>query len=645
MFEVQSGRKCFHFVFAQEDRYYLDSLVCFDLNRYLYYQLKKDGYQGVFFLQDLKGGCHVATEDKKSADLYSKARSRGVLEKLGKAFGAETDIENWTYHKRNLYRLSHKNETELKNQIIRLLEEPGDCYAFVVPIAVFQELYKDGISRIGLHKALEARQNSCFILLASKKANESLDYLTGEANKDKALVSSLCEELEQLARETEKEIIPVFERLRIQLGPCYHVWNQLEKEEIRRMFLHGIWFEAWDMDRDCLQQYVDFSYAWYRSSVLAQQYPGVLPANEWGTIAELEKFLAQPQNLEGLRRAIADIMDKAEQGVSLDHVLRARYRIEELKPLREPMLEETPSQRWLNQIKFEALLPKLDEAEESALTEQYYSLKKELQIPRSNGRQLEAEAQFWAKKFEEIRRGGYYDPASVKRVLNMMEYAICRQVPQEPVFRNEIDKYRLVIETSIELGKMRREIGKREVQAEEKRAEYVRELARISRTEIASGQTRNKIMQMVAVPEPVSKDVLAEHAKKVHLVNLKRNIEQTEQLLGMDRVKLESMQKTVDAIELTLGSYTRDGLKEALTKILCEETERKKEQAIREARLENELNEAMDIYEITQEETQKQVLKAGDSQTADYDAEYEQIVSEALSGTCREDKRECLILE
>lgn len=645
MFEVQSDRKCFHFVFAQEDQYYLDSLVCFDLNRYLYYQLKKDGYQGVFFLQDLKGGCHVAAEDRKSADLYNKARSRGVLGRLGRAFGAETDIESWTYHKRNLYRFSHKNETELKNQIIRFLEEPEDHYAFVVPIAVFQELYKDGISRIELHKALEARQNSCFILLASKKANESLKYLTGEANKDKALVSSLCKELEDLAQETEKEIVPIFERLRIQLGPCYHAWNQLGKEEIRRMFLHGVLFDAWNIDRDCMQQYVDFSYAWYRSSVLAHRYPDVLPANEWGTIAELEKYLAQPQNLEKLSQAIADIMDKAEQGVSLDRVLKARYRIEELQPLREPMLEETPSQRWLNQVNFEALLPGLDEAAENALTEQYYNLKKELQIPRSNGRQLEAEAQFCAKKFEEIRRGGYYDLVSVKRVLNMMEYAICRQVPQEAAFRNEIDKYRLVIETSIELGKMRREIDNREVQLEEKRAEYARQLAEIRRTGIASGQTRNKIAQMVAVPEPVSGDVLAEHAKKVHLVNLKKNIEQTEQLLGMDRVELENMQKTVDAIELTLGKYTRDDLKEALTKILCEETERKKEQAIQEAKLENELNEAIDIYEITQEETQKQVLKAGDSQTVDYDAEYEQIVSEALRDTCREDKRECLISE
>ena len=48
-FDVKEG--AFHFLFAEEDDYYLSSLVQLDLRRFLYYSLKKKNFIGIYFLR------------------------------------------------------------------------------------------------------------------------------------------------------------------------------------------------------------------------------------------------------------------------------------------------------------------------------------------------------------------------------------------------------------------------------------------------------------------------------------------------------------------------------------------------------------------------------------------------------------------
>ena len=48
-FDAKEG--LIHFLFAEEDDYYLDCLLKLDLTHFIYYNLRKQNYDGIYFLK------------------------------------------------------------------------------------------------------------------------------------------------------------------------------------------------------------------------------------------------------------------------------------------------------------------------------------------------------------------------------------------------------------------------------------------------------------------------------------------------------------------------------------------------------------------------------------------------------------------
>ena len=76
-FDAKEG--LIHFLFAEEDDYYLDCLLKLDLTHFIYYNLRKQNYDGIYFLKQentirtflgSKEEISVYCMDQKSADAF-----------------------------------------------------------------------------------------------------------------------------------------------------------------------------------------------------------------------------------------------------------------------------------------------------------------------------------------------------------------------------------------------------------------------------------------------------------------------------------------------------------------------------------------------------------------------------------------------
>ena len=82
MRRFDAGDGLYHLVFANEDTYYLDSLLKLNLRQYLYYELKGKGYESVFFLSGEEGNLFLTFGDARSQTVYERYTEQSAGKKL-----------------------------------------------------------------------------------------------------------------------------------------------------------------------------------------------------------------------------------------------------------------------------------------------------------------------------------------------------------------------------------------------------------------------------------------------------------------------------------------------------------------------------------------------------------------------------------
>ena len=90
MRRFDAGDGLCHLVFANEDTYYLDSLLKLNLRQYLYYALKETGYEAVYFLSGEEGNLFLTFGDEASQLLYERYTDQSVGQKMKKLFFPST---------------------------------------------------------------------------------------------------------------------------------------------------------------------------------------------------------------------------------------------------------------------------------------------------------------------------------------------------------------------------------------------------------------------------------------------------------------------------------------------------------------------------------------------------------------------------
>ena len=216
-----------HFVFAKQDNYYLNSLICFNREHYIYYLLKQTKeYQRIFFASAKEDTIH--TYDEESRKYWSKYNVDGFFGK----------------------RL-------LADKIKDLIGDGRQELAIVLSIEDFYQLgehtkLKEKLIEISQDKLL---RKMILVLIAPPKDERNMEFLSKGIYQS----SYLFPEIRQV--KTEEELRQVLDSRMIFINP-------LEREQILRRLYHVILSKK-KLNETLLEQvddYADILYTWFSSS-------------------------------------------------------------------------------------------------------------------------------------------------------------------------------------------------------------------------------------------------------------------------------------------------------------------------------------------------------------------------------------------
>ena len=286
-----------HFLFAEEDDYYLDCLLKLDLTHFLYHNISKQNYDGIYFLKQenaiktflgSKEEISVYCMDQKSADAFPV--EAGYLG--GMIYKTET-----AQRKHRQYCMRGKKEAILTR--IQILMKQDKKYAFVIPLSMMLNLLRTGTFRENLRAASDGNKDNCMILLvASKAAEDSFGELCALAEEDAFLFKEVADILKS------REKLSFYQNMNLKYGKRMQVWNQMDQNSISNMLHRMIIEGSFQGDRNRWKTYADLLYIY---------------ASDQQSLMELKPFMERESahSLRAMRRSL----DSGKTWDKINHLL------------------------------------------------------------------------------------------------------------------------------------------------------------------------------------------------------------------------------------------------------------------------------------------------------------------------------------
>lgn len=321
-FDAQDG--LLHFVFARSnDSYLLDSLVRMDLQDYLFYNLKNQGYRGIYFIRATGGGQQLEILDQESHKRYVRNRERSLFAKL--LFGQEQE----TFHGRKALLLAEP--VEFAAQMLRMLRQEQDM-AFVFEIHAFSGLFGQCVEQLDQlienSAACRNQARNIIVIQSPVTSSDSLTELAGENSLFRRTRNgkSLCPELYSILEKTG--YVPLYDKMAAELGRRYWFLNEFTEENLENIALRHclITDKTGRYTTGEIRDTADFLYAWYHSPQLRGETGAMLSENEYYNFSMLQKDLSE--YWRSVQRKVAEWRKKCPQGRLLLY-LRAKYSMEE----------------------------------------------------------------------------------------------------------------------------------------------------------------------------------------------------------------------------------------------------------------------------------------------------------------------------
>ena len=347
IFDAEKGL-C-HLVFANEDNYYLKSLIRLNLRQYLYCLLKQRGYSSVYFLNGDEEQLELTCGDVDSAAIYDSHKEQGVLKRLFYGGSQGSGAQRFVI----------RDQRTCWLRIVRMMKKEKR-QALVVSMEAFWQLsaYPDIVEMLCQLSDKNYNRGHLLLILSPPMADASRAFL---ADADGVFRSELFPEIKEIFR-THKNI-HIYEKLEAELGDRFVCLNTLPWEQIYRMLKHHMLKET-PLFNDCfdkIRDYADMVWAWYHSSAfkdaMAVRSSGdgtaiLLPVNEKRQMSVIEKGLENRSVFNRLDALARELHMKAKDQALLpwicanygeDHKLRLIY--EDNMMLRK--LEQLPVDRLL----------------------------------------------------------------------------------------------------------------------------------------------------------------------------------------------------------------------------------------------------------------------------------------------------------
>lgn len=406
MREFEAEKGFIHLVFGQEDEYYLKSLVCLNMNQFLYYQLKK-AYEGIYFISGSQEEYQLEIPDEKACEYYGETEDGGWIDWL---FSSKKQSITPGEKKK----IPKSQEESFRQKIFRILRKRKQ-QAFVFTIESFYDLFQEEEAAEELWELRKKCLGKNILLIqAPPTAAGSLPYLE---DKRGFFASRLFPEIfNQQSSRYEK----IYTRIQETMGDRCCYLNKLGNSEIRWM-LRRYLLEEKNLGAGKLylaDAYADFIYAWYHSEALREETGPVLPENEKRLIGQIRRGLDRP----GTFSKIEDwIFRYIEDPWEAEGVLSA-------------IQKEFPMDQEENYIYADSqLLRRVNSAPvprgrlaTGSCREKMFKLRRELRIPRLGQQRMEQNPHisFCVKQLQEAGAKG--DIQTYEKALDALEYGICR---------------------------------------------------------------------------------------------------------------------------------------------------------------------------------------------------------------------------
>lgn len=540
-----------HFLFANEDDYYTESLVKLGRKQYINYCLRKEGYEGIFFIEKTGGnGYTVEMGNHFAAELYPYKEPDVHL------FWGRKDVQPEQEEIRKEGKLlgircyaRHDLPEEVCKRVHVLLGKRSR-FAFVMPMEVFAALYGDADVRQELWGCLKKGGSSVLILTAAANADDSFSILTGHAD-----IFPAVRKIMDRGRH-----IRFYEELGNELGKGYHLFNQMRREEIRRLLQYlQIAEGAWEEEREGqLEDYTAILYAWYHCAGFGEEWKIDLPARERRSMRELAAYLKQKQCRiwQQMDCCAEAIREKDAGSGSLEQMIRSMFAED---GERHPGFMENADVRRIRRAvqgvsggMSRQIAVKLQQVENS-LTFAWTDYEKREQ----------KELYRMLRLLEKLQESGIRSQEIVIRVLDYLHYSIgnCERYEAEKLFLQKSEYSEKLIESLCAKAELENTISQPQERLEKyhARQEQLREKFR----ELAKEPVNREMLRRVKEGE-LEISYLAVHAPAVYqlrmeLVQVNDSIKTTGQFISIRQQKINELAQNAVNLENMLTEINRQG--------------------------------------------------------------------------------------
>ena len=223
-FDAQNG--WIQFAFAnEEDMYVLPSTISVNYQRYLFYCLKKAGYEAVYFWSEGEKNPELVYMDEASGRYYEKVRPQGFFEK----YFSSTDPEK-VLVRGQMSTVKIQNEAVMDQLLAQLLRGRKKT-AVIVSVGVFDRFFSKNDRAKKLIETYRTQKNNKNLLLitATARAEDSNCYFT---NTD-GILYKLFEEIRQAVSYNPHSNL--YENIQRNMGDKCLYLNALNREIIRNI--------------------------------------------------------------------------------------------------------------------------------------------------------------------------------------------------------------------------------------------------------------------------------------------------------------------------------------------------------------------------------------------------------------------------
>ena len=537
MFNANSG--LFHFVFANpKEDYYLDSLIKMDMNEYLFYLLKKENYQEVYFVEEKiqkYGSRYVIKMKEETAfdflEQYNKKTFMGSIKKIVVGGG---DGE-----KKDGFLLTEPlSEEILKGLMKNILEQKEKDCAFVIPVELFYRLFhtqesRDLLSGIAGYKNVnwsEARENGKNILViqSSLQAVGSQPFLM---DPEGIFGTGLFPSIQSLQKQRK---IKIYEEMSNLLGQRCMFLGEISRKGIKQMLFRGMlcanygWISYLERVDDC----TDFLYAYCHSEAFRKEMDCGLSGNDCETLKSLsEKLIDQRDIWRKMMLCIDKIRRGADPKRSLLSLIRGSWPLESekrrvLNNINQPLAERLgrADTQWMYRM-----AENTDFSRIRAMVNKLYRSREELMVPRNYKMDEEKERQMHGLINSMEKAGENRDLNLFQEIINAFEFGVFGSDTADEESEEGIFEYYLyIVKLTKSIRTLEKEIKGYEDQIQKWEEEKSRRIREISRKE--AYDPLHQQFKEEKVSEGVDGALAMAVAEKEAVVNLNRNIENAKML-------------------------------------------------------------------------------------------------------------------